>query len=292
MPIDEASFNQLKADFDALKLQLENARQTNSSGQSNANDTNTNTVINAVSEVKLTPFYENDPELWFVLVESQFAARQITADKTKYFHTVSHLSSSVAMRVKDMLMTDYEAGKYTKLKTELISIFSESATEKFEKLISSEPLGDMKPSMALHKIKTLAVGNVGDDFIKKLWLKKLPHTTRSVLAASKDGLDDLAKMADSMWEVSDKTAISSVSHSSPLEKTLQAMQQQLEKLSKRVYSVDERHSRRDSTPHRQRSRSKSKNDTEREDKDNVCWYHRKFSDKATKCREPCTYSKN
>lgn len=297
MPVDEVAFNQLKADFDALKVQLETARQQQ--GSTNAQNENngqaTNTVINAVTEVKLTPFFESDPELWFVLVESQFAARQITSDKTKYFHTVSHLTSSVASRIKDKLIPPYENGKYESLKKELIAIFSESATEKFEKLISSEPLGDMKPSQALHKIRALAAGTVTDDFVKKLWLKRLPHTTRSVLAASNDTLDALAKMADSMWEVSDRSAISSVSQGNSLEKTLQLIQQQIEKLSNRVNSGDERKSRRDATPHYQRNRSKSKTDkstSERENKDDVCWYHRKWSDKATKCREPCAYSKN
>lgn len=291
MPVSEDDFNKLQSEFNALKQQMEENRN-GSTSSSSALPTN---AISAVSEVKLSPFLEADPELWFVITEAHFTARQITSDKTRYFHTVSHLPGSVAMRVKDVIIAPYENGNYDKLKKELIAIFSESATEKFERLISNEPLGDMKPSQALHKIKALAAGSVQDDFMKKLWLKRLSNTTRTVLAASSDSLDNLAKMADSMWEVSDRSSISSIGHVNTLEKSLQALQDQMNRLSKHVLSSDDRKSRRDSTPHNQQNRTRSKsnkNAKENESDEGVCWYHRKFKAQATKCRSPCSFEKN
>lgn len=303
MPVNESDFEQLKADFMALKSRYDVAVQQQQTQETSSNSGQaTNTVINAVTEVKLTPFFENDPELWFVLAESQFANRQITSDKSKYNYTISHLPGSVASRVKDLIMAPYENGKFEKLKAEIISIFSESATERFEKLISSEPLGDMKPSAALHKIKALASGTVKDDFIKKLWIKRLPHTMKSILVTSNEPLDILAKMADSMWEVSDHSHISSLTQGNSIEKTLQSLQKQIEELSRKMNSsstnrnesTTDRQSRRDSTPRRQRNRSKSEAKSNHgDDSDNgVCWFHRKFGDKATKCRSPCAHSKN
>ena len=290
MPITEDDFNKLQSEFNALKQQMEENRNASTSSSAPPNN-----AISAVSEVKLSPFLEADPELWFVITEAHFTARQITSDKTKYFHTVSHLPGSIAMRVKDVIIAPYENGNYDKLKKELIAIFSESATEKFERLISNEPLGDMKPSQALHKIKALAAGSVQDDFVKKLWLKRLPNTTRTVLAASSDSLDNLAKMADSMWEVSDRSSISSIGHVNTVEKSLKLLQDQMNRLSKHVFSSDDRKSRRDSTPHNQQNRTRSKsnkNAKEKESDDGVCWYHRKFNAQATKCRSPCSFEKN
>ena len=290
MPITEDDFNKLQSEFNALKQQMEENRNASTSSSAPPNN-----AISAVSEVKLSPFLEADPELWFVITEAHFTARQITSDKTKYFHTVSHLPGSIAMRVKDVITAPYENGNYDKLKKELIAIFSESATEKFERLISNEPLGDMKPSQALHKIKALAAGSVQDDFVKKLWLKRLPNTTRTVLAASSDSLDNLAKMADSMWEVSDRSSISSIGHVNTVEKSLKLLQDQMNRLSKHVFSSDDRKSRRDSTPHNQQNRTRSKsnkNAKEKESDDGVCWYHRKFNAQATKCRSPCSFEKN
>lgn len=290
MPVTEDDFNKLQSEFNALKQQMEENRNASTSSSAPPNN-----AISAVSEVKLSPFLEADPELWFVITEAHFTARQITSDKTKYFHTVSHLPGSIAMRVKDVIIAPYENGNYDKLKKELIAIFSESATEKFERLISNEPLGDMKPSQALHKIKALAAGSVQDDFVKKLWLKRLPNTTRTVLAASSDSLDNLAKMADSMWEVSDRSSISSIGHVNTVEKSLQLLQDQMNRLSKHVFSSDDRKSRRDSTPHNQQNRTRSKsnkNAKEKESDDGVCWYHRKFNAQATKCRSPCSFEKN
>lgn len=290
MPVTEDDFNKLQSELVALQQQLASQRN----GSSSSGDSSQNNSISAVAEVKLSPFLEADPELWFVITEAHFTARQITADKTKYFHTVSHLPSSVAMRIKDVIMAPYENGNYEKLKKELIAIFSESATEKFERLISNEPFGDMKPSQALHKIKGFAAGSVQDDFVKKLWMKRLPQTTRTVLAASSDSLDNLAKMADSMWEVSDRSSIASIGQVSTVEKTLQSLQEQMKRLTQHVFSSDDRKSRRDSTPHnRNRTRSKSnKNAQERESDNGVCWYHRKYNEQATKCRSPCSFEKN
>lgn len=262
-------FDQLSKEVEALKNQLSEALENQRiSSPSTSQNTNTG-IVNAVSEVKLTQFYETDPELWFVIVESHFEARKISSNKSKYLHTVANLSSKVALQVKDLLMSQFTDDKYEKLKRELISIFSESATTKFEKLISNEPLGDMKPSQALHKMKSFASSGVGEDFIKNLWMKKLPSTTRTVLAAPKDKLDDLAVLADRMWEVSDRAVISSVTEKSSLEKTLGTIQQQLERITNRLNAIESRgrQTQRDTTPHRQRSQSRSTNRGEKnEDK--------------------------
>ncbi|XP_036334995.1 uncharacterized protein LOC118745593 [Rhagoletis pomonella] len=253
-------------EIESLKIQLNEELAFGAQQSAEQSNASAAIQITSISEVKFTQFYENDPELWFVIVESHFEARKITLNKTKYLHTVANLSSKVALQVRELLLQPFSDKKCDNLKQQLISIYSESATIKFEKLISNEPPGDMKPSQVLHKIKSLASKDVGDDFIKNLWMKKLPQTTRTVLAASKDRLDDLAQIADRMWEVSDKVCISSVEQTPPLEKTLEVIQQKLDKLSVRLNAIEtqNRPTRRETTPHRKRGRSSSAKRYEKE----------------------------
>lgn len=280
-----------------LKQQLDVVQQQNNSSSSSATN-----VVNAVTEVKLTAFYENDPELWFSIIEAQFESRKITSERSKYFHVVSHLSSSIAQQVKNVISTGFADGKFEQLKQALITTYAETATEKFEKLISNESLGDMKPSLALNKIKALASNTVTEDFIKKLWLKRLPQSIKQVLSASSDPLDNLSQMADKMWEVTDRGTICGVEKGNSLDKTLQSIQQQLQKMANRLNAIENnRTSRRDSTPHRSRNRSQSSkrtNDTNDKSEGDatdseMCWYHRKMGERAKRCRSPCTFdSKN
>ncbi|XP_036340653.1 uncharacterized protein LOC118750021 [Rhagoletis pomonella] len=283
---------ELSKEIESLKIQLNEALAFGTQQSAEQSNASAASQITSISEVKFTQFYENDPELWFVIVESHFEARKITSNKSQYLHTVANLSSKAALQVRELLLQPFSDEKYDKLKQQLISIYSESATIKFEKLISNEPLGDMKPSQALHNIKSLASKDVGDDFIKNLWMKKLPQTTRTVLVASKDRPNDLAQIADRMWEVSDKVCISSVEQTPPLEKTLEVIQQKLDKLSVRLNAIETqtRPTRRETTPHRQRGRSSSakRYEKERNADNDLCWYHQKLGERAKKCRSPCS----
>lgn len=300
---DTEAMEELKTELDSLKAQLtalQSQNQGDSSSSSNAGAIGqVEGQIQQVTEVKMQAFYETEPELWFIVVESQFAARKITNEKTRYSHVVANLNCSTASQVKDLLKTPFAEGHYDKLKQQLISIYAETASEKFRKLISNAEIGDKKPSQFLHYMKSLADNSITNDFIKKLWIQRLPAASRAVLSASKDELDDLAKMADQMWEVSDRFNVNAVKvEKNPLESKIDKLASALEKLSQRINNIDKKEhvSRRDSTPHHSRSRSKStqSRDSTKETSD-TCWFHRKFGDAANKCREPCkfnTQSKN
>lgn len=250
----------------------------------------------AVTQVKMQPFYENDPELWFTIVETQFAVRKITNEKSKYLHVVSNLNCNTANQVKDILKTPFVEGQYAKLKDTLISIYAETSTKKFRKLISGTEIGDKKPSQFLHHMKSLANEAITDEFIKKLWIQRLPATIRAVLSASTDNLDNLAKMADSMWEVSDRFCVNSVeakdkNHVSEVDKITKLLEKLADRMSAIEKNQQQRTSRRDSTPHRSRNRSKSNNNngSKRSDGDGLCWYHDKYGADAKSCRQPCNY---
>lgn len=285
---DDEKMEELKTEIENLRSELSILKDASNSGTATPSR---DTEISTVAQIKMQAFYESDPELWFLVIESHFESRKITKEKSKYLHVVGNLNCATATQVKDVIKTPFTEGHYEKLKAALISIYAESSTEKFRKLISNAEIGDQKPSQFLHHMKSLADTSITDDFIKKLWIQRLPSTIRAVLSASNDNLDNLAKMADQMWEVSDKFAISSIKteeNSSALEKIVNA----IEKLTNKINALERKEhvSRRNVTPQRSRSYSKGKRERNNSNSEHeLCWYHFKFGDSAKKCREPCKF---
>lgn len=261
----------------------------------------------AITIVKSQPFSKQSPDLWFILLEAQFAARKITADRTKYNMTLANISTDIAMQVQSIITTEYEEGKYETLKKALIKAYSISNTEKFLKLVSKEELGGQKPSHLLQRLHALADQDVGDEFIKKLWLQRLPNTTRIILSTSSDTIDKLAIMADTILENSDNfstVAVQSNENHSSVSKVLENITNELEKLNARINTVETGHiSRSDGrySSHRSRPQSRyrskgrstsSNNDNQGQNNSEICWYHETHKHKAKKCRPPCKMSEN
>ncbi len=68
-------------------------------------------TVNAVS-LKIQPFWQTRPETWFTMIESQFATKNITADDTKYHHTVTALDRSVAEEISAFLCSPPSSDKF------------------------------------------------------------------------------------------------------------------------------------------------------------------------------------
>ena len=93
---------------------------------------------------------------------------------------------------------------YTKLKEELIKRTSESEQKRLQKLLTTEELGDKKPSQLLRKMEQL----LGDrtlepSILKQLFMQRLPTNVQLILASTSDvDITQLAKLADKIVEVS------------------------------------------------------------------------------------------
>lgn len=82
--------------------------------------------------------------------------------------------------------------------------------------MSEIELGDKKPSQLLLEMKDLAGEAVTDEFMKSLFIQRMPNTVRPVLSISTDDLQAIAKMADKMLEASSDSHVMAVSGTSKM----------------------------------------------------------------------------
>ncbi|XP_058447469.1 uncharacterized protein LOC131427905 [Malaya genurostris] len=239
--------------------------------------------ITAAVSVKLPEFWKTDPLMWFAQVEAQFSLAGIQSDLTKFHHIIAKVDQTVLRHISDIVANPPAQDKYVTVKNRLISRFELSAQEKFEKLLNSCDLGDMRPTHLLAKMQELATNlNVNDELMRMLFMQRMPTSIRAVLAICENKLDQLAEMADKMVDSSGHQIVIA---SLPAATTnIQDLEIQIAALSSEV-----RRLRTVENGNRSRSSSRRRNDPQ--SSQDICWYHRKFREAAQQCRSPCRYSK-
>lgn len=239
--------------------------------------------------MKPPPFWKPDPKLWFLQVEAQFNRAGITTDDTKYYTLVAEIDSSILKCASDIIMAPPEISKYETLKARLIAEFSESEDSRFKRLFDDLSIEGKKPSGLLREIQDLSGNKLDAEILKSLWLRQLPAQIQQILATVEGGVDILAKKADSIMEIQNLPKVSYVANDNvEVRKAIMELTKRFDRLERdqrgpreiRDSHEQRRSLQRRSSPHPRTSRSSS---TE------ICWYHRTFKEKATKCRSPCGF---
>lgn len=231
--------------------------------------------------VKLPDFWKTDPAMWFAQAEAQFVLAGVTRDDTKFYHMIAKVDQTVLCHISDLVANPPQADKYAAIKERLLKRFEMSPQAKMEKLLSSCDLGDMKPTHLLAKMQDLAAGlNVDENLMKMLFLQRLPQNVRSVLAIHDGALSKLAEMADKMLD-------STFSHVAAT--TAPAAVPDQEELSEQIaYLTAEIRKLKTAGGSRSRSTSRARRSSDQEE---VCWYHRKYGNRARHCRSPCGFQR-
>ncbi|XP_039429735.1 uncharacterized protein LOC120413094 [Culex pipiens pallens] len=149
----------------------------------------------------------------------------------------------------------------------------------------------MRPTHLLAKMQELSMGlNVNPELLKMLFLQRMPANVKAILAISDGSLTKLAEMADKMLESAlnvaavaanpgpSRQAVSTAAHSEDM--STDDLREQVAFLTAEV--------RRMRTRSTSRGRSVSRSGRSAEE---ICWYHKKYGTRATRCREPCQFSK-
>ncbi|XP_046393721.1 uncharacterized protein LOC124161444 [Ischnura elegans] len=248
--------------------------------------------VNRVS-MKLPPFWPDRPALWFAQLEIQFTLAGITSDKTMFMYAVAQLDNKYAIEVEDVITSPPETGRYAKLKDEILHRLSASRETRLRQLVEHEELGDRKPSQLLRHLRTLAGESVPDEFIRSLWMSRLPPSTQTILATQDSvELSSVANLADKIHEVGPRPHVASASMTPEVE----ALTRRMEELARQVSSLSQALGSANTSTRRPRSRSRSRGNHQRNRSQSAprnptwCWYHDTFGARASKCREPCTYA--
>lgn len=241
--------------------------------------------------IRIPPFWPEEPEIWFSQIEGQFQIAGITSDLTKFHYVIGQLDRQFSCEVKDIIMYPPAGDKYEKLKTELIKRLSASNEKKVQQLLMHEELGDRKPSQFLRHLQSLAGQQIKDDFLRTIWISRLPTNIQTVLAAQPSAnLEILADLADRIRDIAPPTQqVASTSNSQVL--TLDAMVKEIAELRQQVTTLTMQNNRRPRSHSRHRDQSSNRSQSSHR-RYPICWYHSKHGNKAQKCIKPCDFGKS
>ncbi|KAF8789896.1 hypothetical protein HNY73_007799 [Argiope bruennichi] len=187
---------------------------------------------------KAPPFWKQNPKLYFVQIESQFAIAGITKDETKCHHVVAAIETDVIAQVSDIILNPPEELMYEALKERLIEQFADSETHLLKLLLQELQLGDDRPTQLLCKMRDLS-SKVPEDLLEKCMVTTLAHSSTANPAVSTGDLDDLAKMADKVLEVTDSPSIHLFEGPNSGCKDCHTLRRQIEELSKSVRDLQD-----------------------------------------------------
>ncbi|KAM7313109.1 uncharacterized protein ISCGN_003010 [Ixodes scapularis] len=129
----------------------------------------------AAAAVRLPPYWDRNPRVWFLQAESQFHLAGVTTQGRKYHHVVSALSPAAADEVYDVLANPSPATQYDQLKNALLQRTEVSERSRVHQLLSAEELGDRRPSQLLRRM-TQDLQDATHVFVRQSQKKPLrPH---------------------------------------------------------------------------------------------------------------------
>ena len=172
--------------------------------------------------IKLPAFNETNPELWFSRAESQFVAKGITSDTTKFHHLYALLTDKAANEIEALLLDPPKTGKVAAMRTKLVQRFGRSQYDKDMELLNTRSLGDMTPSQMWSKFQRLNKdpSNATSSFVRSYLLSMYPPEVRGALAnMTFASNDEMAAAADRYIENSRRkpTEVNSVQEGQALE---------------------------------------------------------------------------
>ena len=158
-------------------------------------------AVCAGGSAQLPSFWRDDPEGWFLNCESQFFAKNIKLNVTKYHYCVAKLDSDTSRRVRDLVRAPVNEESYAKLKSRLCQAFELTEAEKIDKMLGTSALGDRKPSELMADLVELCPeGADATTFVKRIFMRSLPVEVRSVLSQSGELRPrQLGEAADKVW---------------------------------------------------------------------------------------------
>jgi hypothetical protein len=233
----------------------------------------------AAAAPKLPGFWRNQPDLWFARVEAEFTTAGVTQQATKYSCVVKILTEEVATDVKHLLTVVPADRPYDTLKAALIKACKTTEQDKVRRF-NALSLGDLRPSQLLRRMQDLQPDGSDTSWYRSAFLSKLPAALQLHLTAVAGDLEAVADAADALVDTF---------RLQPLQAAAQVVQpgepSEEVALHAELAAVYTKFGRK---PPQQQQQTPKK-ERPRQTESGLCWFHERFGEKATRCRNPCNY---
>ncbi len=159
----------------------------------------------ATTQVKLCPYDEEEPHIWFRLIEVQFAVAGIKSQKLKYANALTSLPKQVLGDILDTLDVCSDSDEpFDFLKNTLLRQFGKSKWPfNFELLRLPMEMQGLNPNVLMGKLKQHLPPGVSPDngLFLKMFLIRLPPSMRETVGAGTHGrATAMVKTADAQWD--------------------------------------------------------------------------------------------
>ena len=225
-------------------------------------------AVAAPASVTLPAFSPADALAWFQRAEIIFRTKHVSSSPRKADYVLAALPEDIFPQLSSWLLSKGEEHlTYEETKTKVLQLFTPTPEERAEKLmqLSRLPVANQRPSAAFEEMRSLATlpDRRSLDLLRVLWLMRLPDNVREPLTEFMDkSLEELTSLADArMATCRQSRTLAPVA--APVEEDDLPAAASKQPLKKTPSSPPE-----------------------------LCWYHRKFGERAMHCNPPCSWSKN
>jgi hypothetical protein len=251
-----------------------------------------------IGQIKLPPFWPEDPASWFWLAEGQFTLRNVADPVTRYYHVLAGLSVDSVRLVWHVLHDDTGPKSYNRLRTSLLASHSLSNYQKMEGMMRLPPLCDRKPSvMLVDMLEYCPAGESTTAVFAFLYLQRLPREIRVLLSE-----DDPAHMR----AIAEKAARLIAMHVPQSHDTCAAVaaedtyeEPDVVAALQGARSRKDKGFKRPQQPHTQQKELGRRINLAKKGQEQgqslrtcMCFYHANFGEQAKHCQEGCVWPEN
>lgn len=248
-------------------------------------------------KVRPPQFIPDKPELWFAMLDLTFLHHGIENEDTKFMIAVSALDNKAATIGADIILHPPTTQKYTHFKRLLLDRLRRPVEQRVQQVLHGEKRGDRSPSEFWRHLRTLVDDTeLPDMTLQHVWRVQLPEAVRTAVALydARD-ISSLLTVADKVYASLDTGHTSSVTfehsstdiqetaaiqrHQPDVAKEIAELQNQIEDLRRQISTF---------FGIKKSTYNKIKEDGNNSE-ERICWYHRRFGDKATRCTSPCSH---
>lgn len=243
------------------------------------------------ANLKLPKFSSQQIDFWFIQVESLFRNGNVTDDQVKFDYVIASLDPDISYDIRDVIENPPQKDKYVFLKTKLIHRLSARPETRIDRILDPTNLGDRTPSQFLRYLRSES--QIRDDrILKSIWKKTLPANIRVTLAGRSADLDELADIADEIFEAENQLAAVTdrprkLENICGKQENRSGKPENLERddLAKTVADLVKTVQHLATTSKRAPSRERQTQSSP----SGMCFFHSKFGSAARKCNKPCTF---